>query len=321
MLGIMRVVSASCAALALLLASEAFAAVGEPRLSAPGPQATRYIPADSMEDDALPYLQCVPYARQVSGIQIYGDAWTWWDQAEGLYVRGSRPKRGAVMSFQPYGNMRLGHVAAVSKVIDSRTVLLRHANWSPIDGRRGQIEDDVRAVDVSPDNDWSAVRVWFAPLGKLGTTAWPLNGFIYPEMIRSKAEPMILASANSAKTKAATWPSAKPQPVAQKPANKPVLSRPVQLASADFPKNSRIGSDFLQGIRLEAPVSRKLISNAPQQKADPAKSAPQAAPRPPVQRSDQYASSTSSRAPKDPQRSGATRSDDPIGRIIANRSR
>ena len=31
----------------------------------------------------IPYLQCVPYARQVSGIRIFGDAHTWWDQAEG----------------------------------------------------------------------------------------------------------------------------------------------------------------------------------------------------------------------------------------------
>jgi surface antigen len=141
--------------------------------------------ADEVEglDDSAelqPYLQCVPYAREVSGIQIYGDAWTWWDQAEGRYARGHKPRVGAVMAFQPYGSMTLGHVATVSRVIDSRTVLLRHANWSPIDGRRGQIEDGVRAVDVSPNNDWSQVRVWYAPIQDLGTTAWPVWGFIYP---------------------------------------------------------------------------------------------------------------------------------------------
>ena len=127
-----------------------------------------------------PYLQCVPYARQVSGIMIFGDAHTWWEQAEGRYSRGYKPKVGAVMAFRPHGNSRLGHVAAVSKIIDSRTVLVRHANWSPINGRRGQIEDDVKVVDVSPDNDWSAVRVWYAPLGQLGGTHWPVEGFIYP---------------------------------------------------------------------------------------------------------------------------------------------
>jgi surface antigen len=125
------------------------------------------------------YLQCVPYARQVSGVQLYGDAHTWWDQAEGRYARGHLPRVGAVMAFEPHGNMRLGHVATVSKLVDSRTVLLKHANWSPIDGRRGQIENNVRAVDVSPDNDWSQVRVWFAPIKGLGNTAWPVEGFIY----------------------------------------------------------------------------------------------------------------------------------------------
>ena len=127
-----------------------------------------------------PYLQCVPYARQVSGIQIYGDAHTWWGQAEGRYARGFVPKVGAVLAFKPHGNSTLGHVAAVSRIVDSRTILVRHANWSPINGRRGLIEDDVKVVDVSPDNDWSAVRVWYAPLGQLGGTHWPVEGFIYP---------------------------------------------------------------------------------------------------------------------------------------------
>jgi hypothetical protein len=34
-------------------------------------------------------------------------------------------------------------------------------------------------VDVSAANDWSEVRVWYAPLGDLGTTVWPVEGFIY----------------------------------------------------------------------------------------------------------------------------------------------
>jgi surface antigen len=127
-----------------------------------------------------PYLQCVPYARQVSGIQIYGDAWTWWSQAKGRYARGYLPKIGAVMALRPHANSRLGHVAAVSRIIDSRTILVRHANWSPIDGRRGQIEDNVKVVDVSPTNDWSEVRIWYAPIGALGGSRWPVQGFIYP---------------------------------------------------------------------------------------------------------------------------------------------
>ncbi len=128
-----------------------------------------------------PYLQCVPYARHRSGVNIFGDAHTWWKQAKGHYKRGKTPKIGAVMAFAPHRNMRLGHVAAVSKIIDKRTVLLDHANWSPINGRRGQIERNVKAIDVSPNNDWSSVRVWYDPIQDLGKTPWPVRGFIYPD--------------------------------------------------------------------------------------------------------------------------------------------
>lgn len=133
-------------------------------------------------------LQCVPFARALTGVEIRGDAHSWWDQAEGRYERGSRPKVGAVMTFVPHGNMRLGHVAAVRRIIDKRTLLISHANWSTIDGVRGHIEEDVRVIDVSEENDWSRVRVWYTPNGALGTTEWPLHGFIYPDRLRKEAE-------------------------------------------------------------------------------------------------------------------------------------
>lgn len=129
------------------------------------------------------YLQCVPFARQLSGIQIYGDAHTWWKQAKRKYQRGDAPIEGAVMSLKSHGKMQLGHVAYVSKIIDNRNILLSHSNWSVINGRRGQIERNVAAVDVSEDNDWSRVKIWYAPIGGLGTTAYPVNGFIYPDRI------------------------------------------------------------------------------------------------------------------------------------------
>src|SRR5689334_21449567 len=83
------------------------------------------------------------------------------------------------MAFRAGGGSRLGHVAAVSKLVDARTVLISHSNWSPINGRRGHIERNVKAVDVSPNNDWSAVRVWYAPIKALGGRHWALSGFIY----------------------------------------------------------------------------------------------------------------------------------------------
>ena len=129
---------------------------------------------------AAKYLQCVPFARDVSGVQIYGDAHTWWRQAAGKYDRGQKPKVGSVMSFKSTSAMPLGHIAVVSKIKNARELLISHANWSPINGRRGQIERNVLVRDVSDRNDWSAVRVWYAPTQDLGVRINPLNGFIYP---------------------------------------------------------------------------------------------------------------------------------------------
>ncbi len=133
-------------------------------------------------------LQCVPYARALSGVTIFGDAHTWWGQADGKYDRGDDPKVGAVLAFRPHGNMRLGHVAAVRRVLDDRTIIISHANWSTIGGVRGHIEEDVRAVDMSEDNDWSRVRVWYTPNEALGSTEWPVHGFIYPKQKRGESE-------------------------------------------------------------------------------------------------------------------------------------
>ena len=138
-------------------------------------------PGERAGSELEAYVQCAPYAREVSGIQIYGDARSWWDQAQGRYATGSSPRVGAVMAFRPNRSIELGHVAAVSRVIDFRRVLLDHANWSPVGGRRGRIEKDVLAIDVSSANDWSEVRVWYAPLGNIGSTVWPVEGFIYPD--------------------------------------------------------------------------------------------------------------------------------------------
>ena len=121
------------------------------------------------------FWQCAPYAREISGIQIFGNANTWWSQAAGRYERGEAPEVGAVLSFRPSGHMRLGHVATVSAIVNDREVLLTHANWS----RRGGVEYNVRAVDVSAAGDWSLVKVWYGPQGGLGTTSYPTNGFIY----------------------------------------------------------------------------------------------------------------------------------------------
>ena len=123
--------------------------------------------------------QCVPFARMISGIQLFGDAWTWWGQAIGKYPTGFSPNLGAVLVFKPQGSMKLGHVAVVSKVITDRVIQVTHANWSVLDGHRGQVEENVTVVDVSPTADWSQVKVWYDPVRDLGTTVYPTYGFIY----------------------------------------------------------------------------------------------------------------------------------------------
>ena len=133
------------------------------------------------EPPAFGGWQCVPFARQMSGIQIYGDAWTWWDQAAGRYQVGYRPKRGAVLVFRPTEVMKSGHVAVVSKVIARNIIMVTHANWSRINGARGQSEQDVTVVDTSRRGDWSTVRVWYDSNGALGGRSYPTYGFIYGE--------------------------------------------------------------------------------------------------------------------------------------------
>ncbi len=128
---------------------------------------------------ARDYLQCVPFARAESGVDIRGNAKTWWAQAASGYARGDEPREGAVMAFAGTSGMPLGHVAVVKKIVSDREIRIDHANWSPINGRRGQIERNVRVVDVSNAGDWSMVRVWYAPIGDLGLRANPVQGFIY----------------------------------------------------------------------------------------------------------------------------------------------
>ena len=137
-----------------------------------------FAPAGAVADT---YWQCVPFARLISGIQIFGDARTWWDQATGKYETGYQPKAGAVLCFKPTARMRLGHVAVVSQVLTDRIVQITHANWSPIEGSRGKVEKDVTVIDVSPSGDWSEVKVWYDPNRDLGGSTYKTHGFIYPD--------------------------------------------------------------------------------------------------------------------------------------------
>lgn len=203
------------------------------------------------------YLQCVTFARQFTGMQIFGDAWTWWEKATGRYEEGNTPKPGAVLVFRSQGRMKLGHVAVVSQIITDRYIQVTHANWSPINGRRGQVEDNVNVMDVSEAGDWSKVKVWYGPSNDLGTTVYTTYGFIYqdpsqvrmgehvttiaqPEAAPSTARPyQQIASANTddmpADLKAALSPSgkvsARPVTVAAHVSGKPAAELVAQIDS------------------------------------------------------------------------------------------
>jgi hypothetical protein len=117
---------------------------------------------------------CVPFARNASGIDIRGNAETWWSKAKGLYSRGTEPAVGAVMAFAKTGKNPMGHVAVVSEVVSDREIKVDHANWT-----RNEVSLKMKVVDVSNAGDWSAVRLESTP-NALGST-YPINGFIYPQ--------------------------------------------------------------------------------------------------------------------------------------------
>ena len=139
-------------------------------------------------------IQCVTFARADSGIELSGNASSWWYNAAGVYQRGARPEAGAVLNFRANGSMRLGHVAVVNQVMNSRTIEIDHANWGGPGAVRGGISRDISVVDVSPGNDWSAVRVALGHSGEYGSI-YPTYGFIYN---RPDAGTMVAANDHAA---------------------------------------------------------------------------------------------------------------------------
>lgn len=126
--------------------------------------------------DPVSPLQCVPFAREASGISIYGDAKNWWKLAAGRYARGKRPEVGAVIVMKGYRTTRRGHVAVVKQIVDDRTIVVDHANW----GNDGRIYLSAPMRDESPKNDWSQVRVWYTPGNTWGKRIYRTRGFILP---------------------------------------------------------------------------------------------------------------------------------------------
>ncbi len=118
-------------------------------------------------------LECAPFARELSGVRLWGAAADWWWQASGRYARGDRPSVGSVLVFQRSGRLPSGHVAVVSQVLGSRQILVTQANWV-----HHRVSEDQPVIDISSANDWSMVRVWWPPTGEMGVSDYPAYGFI-----------------------------------------------------------------------------------------------------------------------------------------------
>ena len=124
-------------------------------------------------------ISCVPYARMVSGIQVTGNGYQWWGNAAGLYERGQRPEPGSVLAFRASGGMRLGHVAVVQRIVNGREIEIEHANWEGPGIRKGTVMRNVSVIDVSPRNDWTAVRVQIGRSDESFGRVYPTYGFIH----------------------------------------------------------------------------------------------------------------------------------------------
>ena len=132
-------------------------------------------------------------------LRLFGAAASWWEKAVGKYAEGAAPRIGSVLVFKAMHSLRSGHVATVTQVVGDRIIKVTHANWG---GAKGRVEHDVTIVDASAANDWSAVKVWYAPIKDLGLKAYPVYGFIYGDAAKAAvgaeappaAKPVVLAA-------------------------------------------------------------------------------------------------------------------------------
>ncbi|CAK7193389.1 hypothetical protein COMNV_01604 [Commensalibacter sp. Nvir] len=120
-------------------------------------------------------IECAPYARKLTGVNLRGYAYSWWYQSFGKYIHTKRPQAGAILVFRRTHHLPLGHVSVVEKVENSRRILVDHANWQP-----RHINHAAPIFDVSSKNDWSLVKVWWPPTDKMGSRKYSTYGFILP---------------------------------------------------------------------------------------------------------------------------------------------
>ena len=120
-------------------------------------------------------IECAPFARALTGVQLRGAADDWWSEAAGRYQRAATPEVGGILVLRRSDRLPFGHVAVVTTVLSSRQVLVSQANWV-----HHRVSQDQPVIDVSARNDWSVVRVWWPPTDQMGVAEYPARGFILP---------------------------------------------------------------------------------------------------------------------------------------------
>ncbi len=130
-----------------------------------------------------PGINCAPFARELSGVALYGDASDWWGAAAGRYRRGKTPEVGAVLVLPRQDRLPSGHVGVVSEVLAARQIHLIQANWE-----RDMVDRDQLVVDVSARNDWTEIRIWYPPVNQMGRHTYRADGFIAPPQRTTHAE-------------------------------------------------------------------------------------------------------------------------------------
>ena len=121
-------------------------------------------------------LECAPFARALTGVQLTGAAYSWWEEAAGRYQRSSQPSQGSVLVLRQDSRLPYGHVAVVSRVLSGRQIMVTQANWV-----HHRISEDQPVIDVSAANDWSVIRVWWPPSDQMGITDYAVRGFVLPD--------------------------------------------------------------------------------------------------------------------------------------------
>ena len=124
-------------------------------------------------------VQCAIYARDVTGVRLYGDADSWWRGSSNLYNRGQKPRNGAILVLKKTSRMHGGHVAVVNEVLGPHMINVTHSNWGADSKSRHIIYDAMRVKDVSANGDWTSVRFWNYEQNVFGFP-YAAYGFIYP---------------------------------------------------------------------------------------------------------------------------------------------